>query len=265
MAWWIGCAALAHVVLPREAAAQLTDDDQRARQHYEAGEAYYQEGDYEGAVRELRRAYELSHRPQLFYNLYLAQERLGEFAEAAAHLEACLRETPGAADRELLERRLTNLRSRVEGAIAPTEEAPEALLPLGDEPQQTAAIVVPVPVDRGPDGGLVLAGVSALAVGGVGLVVLAVAGGVAAGENDRLAGSCGSRSTGHCRDAQVAGLRPFGTVARLGLGVGLAGVAAGTVLMIVAMTSGGASERTGARVAPRFSPTEAGIQLAGVF
>lgn len=252
---------LGSLLLSRGARAQETTDA-RARQHFEAGEDYYAEGDYEGAVRELLRAYELSHRPELFFNLYLAEERLGRLDAATEHLEAYLQAVPDAPERELLERRLANLRARIEAArsTTPPVEAEHAVPPV------VAAPDAPPPRSpRGPDGGLLAAGATALVIGGLGLVGLAVGGGLATGENDRLARSCGSMSTGTCSDAEVADLRTFSTVADVGLGVGVAGVAAGTVLVAIAMTASSPGDAAATRVTPRLSASEVGLALTGTF
>ena len=79
------CAALA-LALAAPAAAQ---DD--ARQLFTQGQAAYETGDYDTAVRLWLRAYELDPRPLLQYNLAQAYERLGQ-------LDAAVRAYPGYAD-----------------------------------------------------------------------------------------------------------------------------------------------------------------------
>src|SRR5687768_3142733 len=80
--------------------------DERARNHYAAGNSYYQNGAYEDAVREFRLAYELSQRPALLFNLANAYERLGRVEEAADHLSRFLAAVPETPDRTTLEERL---------------------------------------------------------------------------------------------------------------------------------------------------------------
>src|SRR5688500_8872763 len=62
-------------------------DDERARMHFQAGNAYFQTGEYDAALREFQRSYELSARPALFYNMALVHERLGNLEQAIAHLQ----------------------------------------------------------------------------------------------------------------------------------------------------------------------------------
>jgi hypothetical protein len=86
--------SLVLLVLPSAVVAQAADEveDMRARRHYEAGTAYYEVGDYDSALRELERSYEISRRPPLLFNLYMTEERLGHFARAAERLERYLAE-----------------------------------------------------------------------------------------------------------------------------------------------------------------------------
>lgn len=89
-------------------------DDARARHHFQTGQDDFDTGDYESAVGEFNHAYELSHRPQLFYNLFLCYERLGDLPHAIDSLGHYLSEVQGplAVDRTTLESRLVNLQRR---------------------------------------------------------------------------------------------------------------------------------------------------------
>ena len=85
------------------------DDEDIARTHFEAATAYYERGDFEEAIREFQRAYDLSSRPQLLHNIYLAYRDLQDGANAAAFLRRYLEEAEDIDNRALLERRLHEL------------------------------------------------------------------------------------------------------------------------------------------------------------
>ncbi len=80
-----------------------------ARLHFEAGTAYFDRGEYEEAIEEWEEAYELSRRAPLLLNISNAQERIAQFAEAAATLERFL-----ASGDEMAESNRMNLQARVE-------------------------------------------------------------------------------------------------------------------------------------------------------
>jgi tetratricopeptide (TPR) repeat protein len=226
-------------------------DDERARTHFDAGRLHYDEGAYDRALIEFQRAYELSRRAILLLNLATVKERLGMHAEAADDLRAYLEAEPEDAARDRLERRITNLERLAAGEPGDpaTEPAPDP------EP-------APAPAS-GPDGGLLGGAIASYAVGGAGLVVMAVLGGLAMAEDAALAAGCGASAS--CSDAEVADANTFALASDIGLGVGAAGVAVGTILLVVALSSGGASSAEDVSVLPWVSPEGAGLVAGGRF
>src|SRR6516164_850697 len=85
---------------PRSFAQPPDDKMARARVHVNAAVAYYDDGKYEDAVREMQAAYELKPVPDLQYDLAQCYERLGKPAEAADAYERYLNGKPGAPDRK---------------------------------------------------------------------------------------------------------------------------------------------------------------------
>ncbi|MCA9577527.1 MAG: tetratricopeptide repeat protein [Myxococcales bacterium] len=77
-----------------------------ARSHFRVGQLMYGEGRFDEAAAEFDRAYELSGRPQLLYNAYLAHRDAGHVAEAVDRLRQYLAQSPDAGDRAVLEQRL---------------------------------------------------------------------------------------------------------------------------------------------------------------
>jgi tetratricopeptide (TPR) repeat protein len=87
--------------------------DVRARELFQKGDTAYAEGRYEEAHTAFHEAYELSGRPQLLFNISNALERLGRYTEAVEALEKYLA-SGKAKDRDVVQKRLANLRKRVD-------------------------------------------------------------------------------------------------------------------------------------------------------
>ena len=87
--------------------------EQHAKDLFAKGDAQYAEGRYEEALAAFQEAYTLSGRPQLLFNVSNALERLGRYSEAVDALEKYLA-SGKAKDREVVQKRLANLKKRVE-------------------------------------------------------------------------------------------------------------------------------------------------------
>lgn len=239
-------------VLPSAQASAQTDL-QHAREVFERGTERYESENYALALRDFQEVYELleGHPRQalVLYNVGRCFEELGRLRDAQAAYRRYLSEAaPDAENRPLVEERLRELETRVsldsgEDAAAGAEE------PAG-----------PMASTDGGASGLTVAGIVSLAVGGAGLAGFGVFGGLALGEYGTLEDRCG----GSCSDADVSTLVTFNTVADISLGVGLAGVAVGMVLVVVGATQGD-DEQAGARLSPWVTPHGAGATVGGAF
>lgn len=109
--------------------ATLEEKTEQARAHVKAGIAYYDDGRYEDAAREMRVAYELRPLADLQYNLAQCYERLNQLEEAAAAYEIYLQGVTNAPDRKAVEARVAHLRERAkaqkEGAPPPPPQIVE--------------------------------------------------------------------------------------------------------------------------------------------
>jgi hypothetical protein len=152
-------------------------EDAEARSLFSAGEVAFREGRYENALDYLQRAYALSRRPALLYNIGTTLDRLRRDDEAIVAFEQYLREVTEADNRLEIEARLAVLRASVEARR--------------DEPARDGGVAsdegpsTPPPAASGSDGvgGWILVGVGgASIVAGAVLLGLAVAD-VAAVEN----------------------------------------------------------------------------------
>ncbi|MCA9533165.1 MAG: hypothetical protein KC593_05785 [Myxococcales bacterium] len=96
--------------------------DEAARVHFRLGVALYREGRAHEAAGEFALAHQLSGRPELLYNRYLAHRDAGELEPAADALAAYLASAVVIDDREALERRLASMRERIQAHEAELAE-----------------------------------------------------------------------------------------------------------------------------------------------
>lgn len=251
----IGCKALLAlvVVLGTSSARANETDGTRGRLHFQAGASYFEAGDYADALREFERAYELSGRPQLFYNFALCHEHLQAFDKAAHYLRRYLAETESVPNRTNLERRLEKLEEKARDAadsgvvpspdespwvdpVPPVEPAPTSAPPAA--PRRRSALRVPAIVS------FVVAGVGLTAFGTFGLLALS--------EQARIEEGCGAGPRPSCSESDVARMDSFALAADIGLGVGIVGATAGLLLWILSRDR--KSER---------APATAGLRLFG--
>src|SRR5262245_18640350 len=83
--------------------ARAQSDDERARNHFEAGRSYYEQAQYEDAVREFQESFDLSGRAELLLNISQAEERALHYAAAIAAAQQYLQLVPKADDRKTIE------------------------------------------------------------------------------------------------------------------------------------------------------------------
>jgi tetratricopeptide (TPR) repeat protein len=108
----LGAAPASAQDLPAPAARALTPDE-RARELYLRGDRLYAEGNYVEAVVAFERAYELSRRPALLYDMANALERLGRYEEALRRLEQYIPHAPEHQRNSVL-KRMASLQARAE-------------------------------------------------------------------------------------------------------------------------------------------------------
>lgn len=115
VAWWAGLLFAAWMTLgsgiPSTASAQGSDEEARAL--YSAGEIAYNEGRFQSALDYFQRAYELSSRPALLFNIGSAAERVRQDDVALAAFERYLAEMPEAPNRPAVEARIQILRTAI--------------------------------------------------------------------------------------------------------------------------------------------------------
>lgn len=238
---------------PVEALPVSEEDDRRARIHFESGRQYFDEGEYERAVDEFTRAFELSHRPPLLMNIANAQERLGRYTEAADLMQQYHDQAEETVPtRDVLARRIANLRARAD-RVATGQPDPDPLEPDVTHPDTVEP--------EASGGGRTLGAVISFGLAGVGLVTAGVLGGLALAERNSVADGCGT--TRSCTSSDVSKMDGLALGADIGLALAVAGAVAG-VLVLVLVDGDDASDAQ-ASVTPWLGREAAGAVLRGSF
>jgi tetratricopeptide (TPR) repeat protein len=125
------------------AADGSAQNDEAARRNFKVGSAAFEAGQYEDALRYFERAYALSPRPELLYNIGQAADRLRQDERAIEALEGYLAALPNAPNYDEVENRVAALkRVRDQQQAAPTP------LPAVTLEPESAAQPVSTPVDE---------------------------------------------------------------------------------------------------------------------
>lgn len=231
----------------------VTERDEEARGLFLAGSAAFQRGHYEEALDYFQRAYELSGRARMLFNIGHTAERLRRDELALRSFERYLRDVPEAENRTSVEARVRLLREAIassepRGDAEPETETSEA---IGD------ASDAPPPGEPGGGGGPSAGPFVLMGVGGAaavaGIVLLALASSAAAQVDGAADGTPWVDVEGDYESAGTMGIAGGVT-----LGVGAALVVAGVTWLGIELASGG-SEDVALRVGP------GGLDLRGSF
>lgn len=264
-AWFRVCAALVvcaatAMVAPDIAVAQVDGgSDAEARRRFDEGRAHFDAGEFADAANAFRRAYVLSPRYALLYNIGQAELRAGRDAEALEAFEGFLRQAPADdARRSEVEERVRVLRAMgiaaSTGTVVATAE-PEPATPEPEADPVVAATPAAGPADGGGSDptGWIIAGIGgAVAVGGAILLGVGVAdAGSVTGAPDGTRWADIEGAAGRANAEFAAG------VAMLAVGVAALGVG----IALGATSGGGGSGETSASLI--IGP--GGVSLAGTF
>lgn len=165
--------------------------DDEARTLFKAATIAYADGRFDDAVEHFRRAYELSERPELLFNIGAAAERLGRDRAAVEAYRAYLDKVPDAENRRFAESRIEILRERLGRQEAEVPSPRQAAKASAPGPGEGGA----EPVDDGESGGIVgewwlWTGVGVVVIGAVVTGVL-LAGGSGGSDGIALTGDDG--------------------------------------------------------------------------
>jgi outer membrane biosynthesis protein TonB len=127
-AFWICSAALfVHLCLAVSPAAAQSDEE-RARAAFRLGRAHYDNGDFLKAAKEFERAFELSGKYQLLYNVYLAYRDANMTKQAADALRGYLANTADVPNRAQLAAKLKALEKSLKDEEAKKTPPPAAVV-----------------------------------------------------------------------------------------------------------------------------------------
>lgn len=255
--WWIIAGLLSFGVVHGVKAQESESSDgasdapasdpaaqERARRHFEAGSSHYDAGSYEDALREFERAYELSGRPQLLYNLSLCHRNLNQLEQSLSFLVRYLQEVEDIPNRSILEARVRNLEARIARRGSGTSTATRADPPAAREAPASAQ-----------GGGLNAGAIAGFSIAAAGLVGAAVFGGLTLAEDADLDAACSP----NCGD--VSQLQGFALATDISFAVALAGATVGLIFLI----AGGGESNAQASVVPWVAPASGGVAAQGVF
>lgn len=151
-------------VLAFSTTARAQDDempvrDAHARELFEQGRLAFERGDYEIALARWERAYGLSGRAELLFNIGIAQERLQEDERAIDSFERFLARVPEALNRQEVESRIAQLRRAItERALERREESSGSVwlwVAIGAAVVAGAVVVAILLADPGTEGPII--------------------------------------------------------------------------------------------------------------
>lgn len=284
----------ASVVFAQTDAAEAPEPEMSARDHFVAGQAAYDNGAYEEAIRHFSAAHGLDPRPALLYNLAQAHGRLGHAQQEARFLERFIGEAHST-DAELLasaRSRLSTLRDRLARTGVTLSGAPEgALVRIDGEERGRAPLEASLSLDPGNhevvvehDGyetfraavsvnagqtvhveaemvedtspGVPTSAIALWAGGGGAIVAGAAIGGIALSQSSGTADGT----------ARADRARRLARSADVLMAVGAAAAVTGLVLYLVGRGSDDDDEEaTSFYVAPQVAPTQVGAAVGGQF
>jgi hypothetical protein len=276
---------------PCDASKVSRADVERAHQVFLSGKGFLEESNYDKAISYFKDAYSIDCSVHAILPIIAtAYERKGDKASAVQALEEYLKRAPNASDREIVERRIANLKQQIAASAtaataataattattaptatattAPTTTALAATSTATAAPASTAGTA---PTESGaalsPEGGghtaapWVVVGVGGAAVVG-GVVLYAV------GSSDvsTAQNQCPSRSNcpKNVADQGNSG-RTLETVGGVLGGVGLAAVIGGLAWHFLEPTSPASASASATRVSPIVAPGYAGLAVGGAF
>ncbi len=247
-------------------------DDQAAREYFLAGRNLYALGRFSEAAGQFQQAYDLSHRKQLLYNLYVAYRDAGDREHAASSLHAYLDQMDASeldpTERHNLEARLHALDEGLAQDRAAREEAERAAAEATRRDEEERARQERASGGGGASGGAspvpwIIAG-----VGGAALVVGVVTGIVALDAKSTLDAACDSNhvcpDTVELTDAYDRGSSLATATDVLFIAGGIV-AAAGLTWGLIQLLGGGVEESEPPPVAAWCGPSGCGATVGGTF
>ncbi len=276
---------------PCDASKVSHADVERAHTLYLSGKQFLDESNYDKAISYFKDAYSIDCSVHAILPIIATSfERKGDKLEAIRALEEYLKRAPSASDREVVERRIRNLKDQVAATgTPPATSTPQPTATTSASPVTTAAASAPstsTTVEAPqtgpstasggppspPGGGHAIApwalfgvGAAAMITGGVLLVVGTTD--VSDADNQCPNRMCPKTDAGNAARSKGNTGRTLETVGGIVGGVGLAAAAGGLIWHFVESSSSGSSGTggMGGLVSPSIAPGYAGMSFAGRF
>ena len=141
------------MLLCGNAGAQQSPNQLLAKKHYELGAQLYKTSNYRQALVEFSKAYELSKKPGLLFNIARCHEVMANLELAVKYYKQYLAEVPKAPKRSLVETRLANLERNLAEGKAKAKSAPTPVPvkhALPEPKMQPKPVPPPTPVKPAP-------------------------------------------------------------------------------------------------------------------
>jgi len=261
-------------------------DHERAHTVFLSGKQFLEESNYDKAISYFMDAYSIDCSVHAMLPIIAtAYERKGDKAEAIRALGEYLKRAPGAADHEVIEHRIRNLRDQLTRdqpasgpsaspptpppaptpVAAPTAPAPaaEPTSPEPVQPRPTAATALgPEAESRGPGAGPWLVGGLGGAAVAAGVIMIVIG----AGDVSDAAKDCPGHMCATDAEKEAASKKQSDgyTLENAGAAVGIVG-AAGVIAGVVWGVVGAPHTKENARVTPVVSPGYCGIAISNTF
>jgi hypothetical protein len=250
-------------------------DVERAHTVYLSGKGFLDEANYDKAISYFKDAYSIDCSVHgILPIIATAYERKGDKAEAIRALEEYVKRAPTATDRDVIERRIKNLREQLAQekptATAPTPTGPAATATTAPTASATSVPTVEPTATAAPTETSTVPGRHSLTpwivvgAGGVALVTGGILFGVGVGDVSSAEQQCPTHKNcpGGAADQGNTG-RTLETVGVIAGAVGIAGIAGGIVWHVIEPVQ--PADRGPARLTPVVGPGYAGMALGGAF
>jgi tetratricopeptide (TPR) repeat protein len=237
--WFTALLYASVLATPGPVLGQESSADELARRHFDSGVAYLHESDYESALKEFQKAFELSGRAAILVNIATVHERTSNVDAAISALEQYLALDPEGEHVETVKVRIANLEKR-RAAQQPAQQTPVEPAPAAAQPAPTpaAAGTEPVPTpsvqseplpppepEPEPD----VPAYVLLGIGTVSAVAAAVTGYLADDEWHKAQDACSP----NCTDAELSTGRKMAWTSTILTGVAVAGLGVGAGLLLL--------------------------------
>ncbi len=274
-------AQTAHPAGPAHGASDAAANaDAQARQAFDAGEAAYADGHFDVAYDHFQRAYAMSHRPVLLYNLATALDRLGRSGEAAGYYQRYLDQVSDAPNRAYVEGRLSVIRQQLSaqgahGATGDAQHASGAAAPDSHADRDAARGATTQPsaaaTHHDTDGrhghGAPVASIALLGLAGGAAVAAVVTGLMASSAYGDLQMQCPNGTCPESARAEHDRLKTLTLTTDILIGGAI--VSAGVGALLLALRGGGQERRQSAppvvTATAGCGPTECGLDVRGRF